>query len=188
MNCRVKPYSSGSRSRGFTLVEALIMGAVATVVSMAVIIFSIFATRSFLALGNYNDLDKASRNALDRISREIRQTSALYSYATNKLVFIDWDDKTNLVYQWTPPSGNTPGHLDRTKAGVTTVMLNQCDYLNFGISQRNPSNNFNFYPAATNNLATVKLIDLSWRCSRKILQQKVNIESVQTAKIVMRNH
>jgi hypothetical protein len=188
MNCRTKFDSSGFKKRGFTLVEVLIMSAIATVVMGAVITFSIFATRSFLALGNYNDLDKASRNALDRISREIRQTSAVASFATNRLVFVDYDGQTNLIYQWTPPAGNTPGHLDRTKAGQTTVLLNQCDYLNFGISQRNPSNNFNFYPVATNNLSTAKLIDLSWRCSRKILQQKVNIESVQTAKIVMRNH
>ena len=32
-----------------------------------------------------------------------------------------------------------------------------------------------------------KLVDLNWRCSRQILQQKVNTESVQTAKIVIRN-
>jgi Tfp pilus assembly protein FimT len=188
MNCRAKIHSFGFRKHGFTLVEVLIMGAVATIVMAAVIVFSTFVTRSFLALGNYNDLDKASRNALDRLSREIRQTAALASYATNQLVFVDYDGQTNLTYRWTPPAGVAAGHLDRIKAGQTTVLLNQCDYLSFGISQRNPSNNFNFYPAATNNLATVKLIDLSWRCSRKILQQKVNIESVQTAKIVMRNH
>jgi len=76
--------------------------------------------------------------------------------------------------------------LDRTKNSKTTTLLTQCDYLNFGISQRNPSNNFTFYP--TTNLNSVKLIDMNWRCSRKILQLKVNIESVQTAKIVIRNH
>jgi hypothetical protein len=32
-----------------------------------------------------------------------------------------------------------------------------------------------------------KLVDVSWLCSRKILGRKVNTESVQTAKIVMRN-
>ena len=175
----------GSKSRAFTLVEVLIMSAIATVVITAVMIFTLFATRSFIALGNYNDLDKASRNALDRLSREIRQTEALTGYATNKLTFRDYDNAT-LVYQWTPPSGTVAGHLDRTKNSTTTTLLTQCDFLNFGISQRNPSNNFTFYP--TTNVSSVKLIDMNWRCSRKILQLKVNIESVQTAKIVMRNH
>ena len=33
----------------------------------------------------------------------------------------------------------------------------------------------------------VKLLDVSWRCSRKVLGQKLNTESVQTSKIVIRN-
>jgi len=174
-----------SKVRGFTLVEVLVMSAIATIVIAAVMTFTLFATRSFLALGNYDDLDRTSRNALDRLSREIRQTEKLSAYATNKLTFVDYDGAT-LVYQWTPPAGTNAGHLDRTKNSVTTTLLPLCDYLNFGISQRNPSNNFTFYP--TTNLSSVKLIDMNWRCSRKILQLKVNIESVQTAKIVIRNH
>ena len=161
------------------------MSAIATVVMAAVLIFTLFATRSFIAMGNYNDLDKTSRNALDRLSREIRQTDGLTAYATNKLTFRDYDGQT-LIYQWTPPAGTNAGRLDRIKNSTTTTLLTQCDFLNFGISQRNPSNGFTFYP--TTNLSSVKLIDMNWRCSRKILQLKVNIESVQTAKIVMRNH
>ena len=34
---------------------------------------------------------------------------------------------------------------------------------------------------------TAKLIDVSWKCSRKIMGEKLNTESVQTAKIVIRN-
>jgi hypothetical protein len=187
MICCQKRFLPRSKKRGFTLMEVIIMSGLATIVIAAVGAFTIYATRSFLALGNYNDLDNASRNALDRLSREIRQTKSLASYATNKLVFVDYDGNTNLTYQWTPPAGTNAGHLDRTKNGVTSILLNQCDYLNFGISQRNPSNGFNFYPADTNILSTVKLIDMNWRCSRKIRQLKVNLESVQTAKIVMRN-
>jgi hypothetical protein len=182
----LKPHlTSRSKARGFTLVEVVVMSAIATIVLAAVMIFTLFATRSFLAMGNYDDLDRASRIALDHLSREIRQTEALTGYATNKLTFTDYDGQP-LVYLWTPPAGTNAGHLDRTKNSVTTTLLNQCDYLNFGISQRNPSNNFTFYP--TTNLSSVKLIDMNWRCSRKILQLKVNIESVQTAKIVIRNH
>lgn len=190
MNCYriiLSPRSKKAGAGAFTLVEVLVMGAISTVVLAIIAVFTMFAARSFLALGNYNDLDNASRNALDRLSREIRQTSALTFYATNKLTFIDADGSP-LTYQWVSPVGTTAGHLDRIKDSVTTTLLQQCDYLNFGVSQRNPSNDFSFYPAATNNLKTVKLIDMSWRCSRKILELKINTESVQTAKIVMRNH
>ena len=65
------------------------------------------AARSFVALSNYNDLDQASRNALDTMSREIRQTRSLTSYATNQLVFQDFDG-AQLTYVWNPsPSVRT---------------------------------------------------------------------------------
>ncbi|MEJ2010407.1 MAG: hypothetical protein P8Z30_20015, partial [Acidobacteriota bacterium] len=72
------------------------------------------------------------------------------------------------------------------------VLLTNCEYLAFGISQRNPSNEFCFYPATNTTTSKLdpslcKLVDVSWKCSREIFGKKVNTESVQTAKIVMRN-
>jgi hypothetical protein len=76
--------------------------------------------------------------------------------------------------------------LTRTRGGTNTVrILEQCDFLDFNISQRNPTNNFKFIE--TTSPATAKLVDVTWRCSRTILGAKVNTESVQTAKIVIRN-
>lgn len=167
---------------GMTLVEMLVAVAVGSLVLAAVGLLMLFTVRSFVALGNYNDLDQASRNALDIMSYDIRQTRALTTYATNQLIFTDYDGAP-LIYVWNAnPNALT---LSRIKGAQTKVLLKQCDYLRFGISQRNPSNNFNFYP--TTNAATAKLVDVSWTCSRQILQQKVNTESVQTAKIVIRN-
>jgi len=77
--------------------------------------------------------------------------------------------------------------VTRTIGTTNTVLLTQCDFLNFDISQRNPSNNFTFYPCPATNVSIAKLIDVSWRCSRQILGAKINTESVQTAKIVIRN-
>jgi hypothetical protein len=74
----------------------------------------------------------------------------------------------------------------RKKTGQPdTVLLTQCDTLFFDLSQRNPSNNFTFYPIS--DPRTAKLVDVTWTCSRQLLQAKVNTESVQTAKIVIRN-
>jgi hypothetical protein len=48
-----------------------------------------------------------------------------------------------------------------------------------------------FYPATNNagalDLTICKVINMNWKCSRAILQQKINTESVQTAQIVLRN-
>ena len=163
-----------------TLVEVLVAMGVGSVVLVAVGSLMFYTIRSFVALGNYNDLDQASRNALDVLSRDIRQTKSLKSYSPTHLTFND-KDGTNLEFVW---DANTR-RLSRIKGSEKQVLLSECDYLRFGISQRNPSNNFNFYPAT--GAGTAKLVDVSWTCSRQILQQKVNTESVQTAKIVIRN-
>ncbi len=188
MNCGLPILQHGPK-RGrlaMTLVEMLVSVAIGSVVFMVVAMLSMFAARSFAALGNYADLDRASRNALDTLSHEIRQTRGLTSYSPIALTFTDFDSN-GLSYVYDPNART----LTRQKTNATTVLLKQCDYLNFDISQRNPSNNFSFYPA-TNLLGKLdptlcKLVDVSWKCSRKILGAKINTESVQTAKIVIRN-
>jgi hypothetical protein len=170
------------RRCGMTLVELMVATGLATVVLAGIASLTLFTARSFVALGNYDELDRASCHALDTLSTEIRQTQQITSYATNKLVFLDADG-LSLTYAWNPSTGV----LTRQKTNTTTTLLSQCDYLCFHISQRNVSNNFIFYPAATSNLITAKLVDVTWRCSRKILGNKVNTETVQTAKTVIRN-
>ena len=169
------------RRRGMTLIELLAAVGVGSLVLAAVGSLTVFTARSFEALKNYDSLDRYSRNALDTMSREIRQTRALTYYQTNKLIFLDRDGATNLTYFWNPVTLV----LTRQKASATTVLLTNCDSLVFQISQRNPSNGFNFYPAA--NAAGCKLINVTWICSRQVLGTTANTESLQTAKIVMRN-
>ena len=173
-----------NRRAGMTLVEIMVAMGVGSLVLVVIALLMVYTARSFIALGNYNDLDQGSRNALDVMSRDIRQTRALKSFSSTatsaQLIFRD-KDGADLTYDW----DSTGRNLVRTKGGQKTVLLEQCDRLRFGISQRNPSNSFNFYPAS--GPATTKLVDISWTCSRQILQQKVNTESVQTAKIVIRN-
>ena len=165
---------------GMTLVEIMIATAVGSVVMAAVMSLWLYSARSFVAMGNYADLDRVSRNALDLMSREIRSTRSLSSFSTNTLQFVDYDN-TPLTYSYSPDTRQ----LVRVKGTASQVLLQQCDFLAFHISQRNPSNNFTFYP--TTAVSQAKLIDVSWRCSREILGAKVNTESVQTAKIVIRN-
>ena len=179
MKLTLNPFS---RSSGMTLIELMIATVVASIVFAAVGSLSMFTSRSFVAMGNYNDLDRLSRNALDNMSRDIRQARQLTGYTSNKLTFVE-QDGSSLVFQYNPDAGT----LIRTRGSSTTTLLTECDFLNFNISQRNPSNNFSFYPVSSTNFSTAKLIDVNWRCSRKILGAKVNTESVQTAKIVLRN-
>jgi hypothetical protein len=179
---------AGKPRSAMTLIEVMMALGLGSMLLGATASLSLFTARSFTALGNYDDLDRYSRNALDVMSRDIRQTRALAAYQPNLLVFQDNDGATNLTYSWNPSTEV----LTRRKAAVTTVMLTNCSSLVFNIFQRNPSNAFNFYPA-TNNMTGVadpsmcKLISVTWKCGRQILGRTANTETVQTAKIVMRD-
>ncbi len=175
--------AAANRSRrAMTLMEVLIASTISVVVFAAVGKLAVSTARSFVAMGNYGDLDRASRTALDILSRDVRQSRQLLTYTPKQISLRANDNGTN-TYSYNSSTGN----LTRQSGGTNKVLLTQCDYLNFSIYQRNPSNNWSWYPVSSSQLATTKLIDVSWKCSRKILGEKVNTESVQTAKIVIRN-
>ena len=181
-----------SRSRhgaraGFTLVEMSMSLAVSGVILTVLLSFTVYAAKSFAAMENYIDLEQKSQRALDSMTQNIRQTQALTAYGTrqlngqsvtNSLTFLD-EDGTSLNYNF------TDNVLLQTKSGDTTMLLTNVDYLTFQIYQRNTvANTYNQFPAGS--VAQCKLISVSWICSRTILGSKMNTESVQTAKIVIR--
>lgn len=142
----------------------------------------VFGSRSFVAMANYVILDQRSRNSLDRMSKEIRQCNRLITSSTNYLEFEDFDGGV-LRYEYSHGTRT----LFRSKDGVqdTKPLLEGCDYLKFAIYQRNPINGvYDQYPTAS--AATCKLVQLSWICARPILGGQ-NTESVQSAKVVLRN-
>lgn len=165
-----------------TLVEMLVSMAICSVLLAGFAALIFYTGRSYAALANYVDLDATSRNALDTMSREIRQTRRLIAGTTSKLTFEDFDGKT-LIYEYDSAART----LTRTKNGVADPqpLLTECNFLEFLMYQRNPiSGKYDQYPTA--NAATCKLIQLRWVCSRDLITSKWNTESVQSAKIVIR--
>ena len=169
------------RQSGMTLVELIVTLGVGGLVLAAVAIVWIFAARSFIAIGNYADMDNASRNALDLMSRDIREAARVSFYATNKITLVN-SNATSLSYVFDKNAGT----LVRSTSAENKILLRECEYVTFHLSQRNVTNNFLFYSTEDQPTLT-KLVDVSWKCSRQILGAKVNTESVQTAKIVLRN-
>ena len=183
MNLSPAIYFSPARkfSRAMTLVEIMIALGINSLVLVVVATFSIYSSRNFASLGNYVGLDSASRKTLDQMIGEIRQTTLLTGFQSNKLTFTDFDG-ANLVYAYDP----TAQTLARAKPGVTNIFLTNCVSLKFGIYQRNPQTGGAF--VFTTNAADCKLVDLTWKCVRtNYLSTKLNTESVQTAKILIRN-
>lgn len=154
---------------------------VGSLVLALILTFWSFAARSLAGIVNYIDLDQRSRHALDVLSREIRQTAGLRAATANSLTFSNLDGSLMQI-RWDPQQQIVT--LERN--GQQEVLLTGCDYFRFNISQRNPSNGiFGFYP--TSDIRQAKLVDMSWRCYRSLLGQLLQTESVQTARIVIRN-
>lgn len=165
--------------RGFGLLELLMATSVGSILLVSTGMMISFSARSFASMTNYVDLDSKSRKALDRITRDIRQANGLSSFSATELVLQDADNQP-LRYTFNPDKHQ----LTRTK-NATEVLLTECDFLKFDIFQRNPvGGSYDQYPTAV--AANCKVIQLSWVCSRKILGAKINTESVQSAKVVIR--
>lgn len=178
MECRIT--STDRRCAGLTLTETLVAVGIGSVVMAAVAQLMIFSGRSFSSMLNYVDLDARSNITLEHMSRDIRQANNVTSGTTQSLVLNDFDN-TPLEYYWDKPSKI----LTRTKGGVRTIMLRDCEFLQFSLYQRNPRpGGYDYYPTAT--AANAKMVQVSWVCARKVLGTMRNSESVQSAKFVIR--
>jgi type II secretory pathway pseudopilin PulG len=181
MECTVT-FTKRNRRAAFTLVEYLVAIGVGGILLAALMQVIFYTGRSFAALLNYTELDRYSRNALDQMVYKIREADELKSYSSNRLVF-SYLKTNDLVYEYS----TTDRVLTESLNGHTRTLLKGCDVLTFSIYQRNTAaGTFNQFPATlTNNSA--KLIQMSWTCSRNVMGARINTESVQSAKIVLRN-
>lgn len=166
--------------RGWTLLETMM-----AMVGGSVVLGSILATGNMIqgsmaAISNYNELSRYSRNTLDTMTRDLRNTAVVTSIGDTHVTVSNSITGDTISYSW-------DGHdlFTRTDNGESQVMLRGCDTLIFRGYQRNPTNDLQFLAASTPS--QVKLISVSWRCSRTILGAKINTESVQTAQICIRN-
>jgi hypothetical protein len=174
--------TGGRRSRqAWTLVELMVAMSLGSVVLIAVMSLILYSARSYAALVNYVDLDNFSRSALDEMTREIRQADGLASVpSSNSMTFAFSDPARTVTYTYDPNSRR----LLRIGDGDRRVLLEECDFLEFSYFRRNPvSNTYVLYPGDQSNC---KAVQMRWVCSRTIMQQAVNTESVQSARVVIR--
>jgi len=178
---------------GMTLMEIMIVMGLAGVVLAIVMATYNYSGTSFAAMGNYSDLDRKSRAALDLLGREIRNSSALISVASSPKSLTFTNATTHKKITITYDSVNKVLKFDKTGQSTLTL-LTSCDQWDYSLYGKVPiltSSNITFN-AATNGAGGVdvnacKLINMTWKCSRTIFGSKRNTESIQTAQIVLRN-
>jgi len=169
------------RRAGLSLLEMMVAMGIGTIVIAATVQLYLQTNRAFLAQFNYVDLDSQSREALDRMSQQIRQATALTNGSSTNLLFID-SDGAMLSFTYNPVSRR----LIRTKGTSSTVLLKGCDALTFLMFQRNPVGGNGDFVACT-NASACKLVQIAWTCSRDMITSRAHTESIQTAKIMLRN-
>lgn len=182
MVCKITS-SSFRRFRGIlgaTLVEYIMGLGIAGVLLAAIASLMVFGARSFLALSNYSELDANNRITIDTMTRDLRECNRVISCTATRLEIEDSGGAT-ISYNYSQGAGT----LKRVMNGVTKTMLTGCDTISFNLGTRNPIGG-TFAVVATTDVSKAKVVNVSWNCSRLILGSKVNTESVQTARIVIR--
>lgn len=174
--------SRGRRAAAFTLIELMIGIGLGGIIVTVILALTLYSGRNFASLANYTDMDTAALNAIDLMSRDIREANSMQSFSSNSIT-LNADTGEALTYAY---ASNT---RTLTRQGGTnakpTVILRECDSLNFSVFQRTPmSGTFDQYSAGPINES--KVVFVTWTCSRTILGRKVNTDAASTARIVMR--
>lgn len=182
-----------STRTGFTIMELMVAVAIGMIALAIVAALTIYGLRSFTAIGNYTDLDAKSRAALDEISVELRSATAINGLEANPpirwLSFTNTTDHTGIKITWDQTARTLV--TTRYKQGSSPFVktnLTECDWWEFSLYQQSPkagtTNEFHVFQGGLNHC---KLVNMSWRSSRTMLGKKWHTETVQTAKIVLRN-
>ncbi|PWU21291.1 MAG: hypothetical protein C5B50_02065 [Verrucomicrobia bacterium] len=177
----------GNRRHAFTLVELMVASGIFMISGLAIMTLFNFGARGFATMANYAVLDKVNRQAMDKLTAEIRQAVQVNTVTTNPaaLDLLNGDGLT-VTYTFDP---NTRQMVRSASDGTRQMLLTNCTLLNFIVYQRNPSNDsFGvFHVATTNWVKEVKLIELTWKTSTSVSPTAaVQSENVQTARIVIR--
>lgn len=174
----------------WTLPEMMVTVALGTLILGSVVTFYVGMHRSLDATMNYQELDRQSRNALDVMTTDIRNAATLTNLSSTSLGFTNLDGSA-LIYTWDGSDVLKYTNASTTLAGCPRggVLLRGCNFLRFTVFQRNPSNGTTmiFWPAPATNLPLAKVVVMDWVCRRTNYTTLTDSESVQTAKVVMRN-
>jgi prepilin-type N-terminal cleavage/methylation domain-containing protein len=185
--------SCAKRRRGFTLVEYMIASTIGLMVLTAALVLWAYASKNCASLLGYMEMSTASKNALDRMSQQIRNAKGIQSCSKDQLVLtvpggtsadpwtmtFAYDSANRLLSQIYSPGSSAPKE--------STTLLTDCTNFSFSVFQRTPiSNSYALYPNGWNT-NTAKVVQMQWTCLRRITGDKSSLENQVSAKVVIRN-
>ena len=175
------------RESGFKLIEMLIALSISVLAVAVLMTLYLFGLRSFGALGNYTLMDSNSRQTLDLMLREIRQSSLVVGFQTSgttpwlSVAYTNSSPAITNTFVW----DSTTNAFTWAKTGqATRTLLTGCTNWSFTCYLRAPLTNGVFVP--TTKAARTKLINMSWACCKTNVF-RANTENIVTAEVVLRN-
>jgi Tfp pilus assembly protein PilW len=172
-------------SPGFTLIEMLIAVTVSVFVIASILTLLVISMQNYVATANYVRMNDQSRNAMDRISREIRNASGVVSATPGtSLVLINSNNNATISISY-DSSAQT---LTLTTNLVTLATLTGCTNFSFQLYNRQTSTTNVSFNTTTTDLNSCKAVSLSWFCKKPITGSKFSTEIVQASQVMLRNN
>jgi type II secretory pathway pseudopilin PulG len=175
--------------QAWTLVEMMVAVGIFSLSSLCLMGLYLFSVKSMASMYSYALLDASNRQAMDQLTREIRQSKEVVNFSTNSITILtadpDGSDGPTVTYSFSPSAKKM---LRTSSDGTSTVLLDNCNLLSFQLFMRCPiSNTFGIFPVAVNNWQqTVKVLQLTWKTSIVQPSSVASSENIQTARIVIR--
>jgi prepilin-type N-terminal cleavage/methylation domain-containing protein len=168
---------------GFTLIESIITVSIVMVAMAGVLSASVFSYRTFASINNYAQLNRQTRMAMDKMSRDVRQTAALTNGTSASLDFTNFDG-SRLQYQYNTNAQTLTYSNAATGEGGT--LLKNCVSCTFSMFQFDPVPGSCMLFTNTTTASNCKVVEVNWTC-RTTNVLSVNSDMMETARIVLRN-
>jgi hypothetical protein len=173
---------STRRRQAFTLPEALVAVFIGITFILAMVLIFITSTFSFARMGDYINMDRSSRNALDHMTKNIRASKKLTSFDPALLVFnFDSAGTTNLTYRYDSGAAVLTEEWTSSGSTSTNVLLTGCSNLVFTMFNRTLT------PTTDVSSGQGKIISVSWDSHGSSTLVQASTENMQQAMIVIRN-
>ena len=175
--------------RAWTLVEMMVAVGIFSLVGMALMGTYIFSVKSMASMYSYSLLDQYNRQAMDQLTREIRQSKRVLAYTTNSITIQTANDDGTTGP--TLPTRSTRATRrccapPRTGPRGSFSTIAACSASNCSpAAPATPCSAASRWRSTTGH-NTVKVLQLTWKTSMMQPSDIANSENVQTARIVIR--
>ena len=169
------------RAAAFTLAEYLVAMSIGTMVLAAAVVLWAYASRNCATLLNYVEMSIASKNALDGMSRDIRNATGVNSCSANQLIVRD-PDGVQITYAYHSDTQT----LTQLKGAETKTLLSGCSSFQFKIYQRTPAGG-TYDLTETTSTTLAKVVQMQWTCGRRLTGDTTNVQSQVSSKVVIRS-